>query len=69
MTNWRKAFRGIYAAVILIVIGTVAFFNAGSATGYDKFRTTEVFRLVAAGMCYGVAMIIVILYFWRDRSD
>ena len=41
---------------VLIVIGSVGFFNLTERPRFQAFHTVDVLQLLATGMCYGLAL-------------
>ncbi|HLQ51148.1 MAG TPA: hypothetical protein VK129_06585 [Terriglobales bacterium] len=69
MTNRRKVARGIFVPVFLVFMGMIAFSNAASKPSFETFRAVDVVRLIAVGMCFGAALVALIMFFRRDRSN
>lgn len=69
MTNRRKIPPGIFAPVLLVFMGTIAFSNAASKPGFDTYRAVDVVRLIAVGMCFGAAVVTLIVYVRGRRSS
>jgi hypothetical protein len=50
-------------------MGLIAFFNMASSPRFAAIRAVDVVRLMASGMCFGVALMALILFFERPRSQ
>lgn len=68
MTNQRKAAPRIFVPIFLVFMGIVAFSNAASKPSFDSFRAIDVVRLIAVGVCFGAALVSLIVFF-RDRRS
>ena len=69
MTNRRRIPSGIFVPVFLAFMGTMAFSNAASRPGFDTYRPVDVVRLIAVGMCFGAALVVLIMYLRGRRSN
>ena len=69
MTDRRKVPRGIFVPVYLTVIGIVVFLNAAGKPGFETFRAIDIVRLIAVGMCFGAALVTLIVFFRGRRSN
>ena len=54
--------------LFIAFMGFAAFFNAVSSPRFETFRTIDVFRLVASGMCFGAALAALLIFFFSRRS-
>jgi di/tricarboxylate transporter len=69
MTNRRKVAPGIFIPVFLIFMGIVALSNAASKPSFDAMRAVDVVRLVGVGMCFGAAIVTLVMFFRGPRSS
>jgi hypothetical protein len=69
MPNRRKVAPGIFIPVFLMFMGIVALSNAASKPSFDAFRAIDVVRLVAVGMCFGAALVTLIMFLRGPRSS
>jgi len=62
--------KGIPLLVPLFVLfmGCAALLNAISSPHFELFRRFEVVRLIAAGMCFGAALVWLVMLFVGSRS-
>jgi len=60
--------RGIFAFVLLVFIGSVAFYNAVTGPGFESIRAIDVVRLITVGACFGAALFSLVTFF-RDRRS
>jgi hypothetical protein len=52
-----KSYRHVATGVILpVLLGLAGFFDLSQRPGYANFRAVDVFQLIAAGMCFGIAL-------------
>jgi hypothetical protein len=57
MAAWR---RRLVAALVLVVIGLVAFSSVRTSPLFAVYRTVDMVRLMASGACFGVALLMVL---------
>lgn len=68
MTNQRKVAPRVFVPIFLVFMGIVAFSNAASKPSFEALRAVDVVRLIGAGMCFGAAVVSLVV-FLRDRSS
>jgi hypothetical protein len=66
MTNRGNAPK-IFVPLFIGFMGVAALFNVTSSPGFAAFRNVDVVRLLASGMCFGVA-IASFAIFWMGGS-
>jgi hypothetical protein len=59
MTNRRKAPR-IFVPLFVAFMGAAALFNVVSSPSFEGFRAIDVVRLIAAGGCFGAALVMLL---------
>ena len=59
MTNQRTA-PGVLVPLFVAFMGFAALINAASSPSFATFRTVDVVRLIASGMCFGAALVLFI---------
>jgi hypothetical protein len=69
VTNRRKVAPGLFVPVFLVFMGIIAFSNAASKPSFAALRAVDVVRLIAVGMCFGGALVALIMFFRGDRSN
>lgn len=61
---------GLAATVfVLIMIGSIGFFNLTRHPRFQTFHTVDVLQLIATGMCYGVALAGIIEFLRRSAEE
>jgi hypothetical protein len=58
MTNRRKGVP-ILVPLFILSVGVAVLFNFASAPGFETLRAIDVIRLIAAGMCFGGALVMM----------
>ena len=66
MPNRRKP---IFVPVFLILMGIIALSNAASKPSFDAIRAIDVLRFVGVGMCFGAAIVMLVMFFRGPRSS
>lgn len=66
MTNRRKVGASFF---VLIFMGLIAFYTIASKPRFETFHTVDVLQLIAAGMCFGVALVALVNFFRGPRSS
>ena len=61
----RKGQKGLGTYFVLIVIGSIGFFELTQKPRFQTFHTVDVLQLIATGMCYGVALAGIIALLLR----
>lgn len=62
--------RSLSASIfVLIVIGSVGFFNLTERPRFQAFHTVDILQLLATGMCYGVALAGIISLFRKPGAE
>jgi hypothetical protein len=54
---------------ILVVIGLVNFYSVAKKPRFETFQTIDVVQLIVTGMCFGVALGLLVLFLRRPRSS
>lgn len=55
--------RNMAAPFIVLFIGLVGLFSLTERPRFEMYRTVDVIQLIASGMCFGVALILLIMIF------
>ena len=45
-----------------LAAGVVGFFTVSSRPGFSAMRSVDVLQLVASGMCFGVALVALVVF-------
>jgi ABC-type nickel/cobalt efflux system permease component RcnA len=53
---------------VALLIGLAGIFNVARGPRFNAFRSVDVLQLVAAGMCFGVALVWVVRALRGDPS-
>jgi hypothetical protein len=59
---------GVFRPVLLLFMGLAVLVNFASKPGFETIRAVDVIRLIAAGMCFGVALVMLFTFFGGNRS-
>lgn len=63
MSNRRPDAPKIVVPLFIAFMGLAAFFNVAGSPGFAAYRSIDVFRLLASGMCLGAAVASLAI-FW-----
>lgn len=66
MTNRRRL---ITSTFVPLLIGLIALYNVTHDPRFAAIRSVDVVRLIASGMCFGVALVSVIALFRNPRTN
>ncbi len=55
--------------LVPLFIGLVGFSNVARQPRFDTFRAVDVLQLIGTGMCFGAALIAVVIFFRTPRSS
>jgi hypothetical protein len=69
MSNRRKFVPNLFVPLFTALMGFVAFFNMASSPRFATFHAVDVVRLIAAGMCFGAALVGLVMFFRSGRSS
>jgi hypothetical protein len=69
MNDRRNFAQRVFIPLFIAFMGLVAFTNMASSPRFATFRTIDVVRLVASGMCFGAALASLLIFFGGSRSD
>ena len=62
--------RGLAGSIlVLIVIGSIGFFNLTQRPRFQTFHSVDVLQLLATGMCYGVALAGIFALLRRRNAE
>ena len=64
MSNRRKFVPNLLVPLFIAFMGFVPFFNMASNPRFETFHAVDVIRLIAAGMCFGAALVTLIMFFF-----
>lgn len=53
---------------ILIIIGSIGLMNLMHQPRFETYRTVDVVQLLGSGMCYGVALVAIIMLIRGPRT-
>ena len=65
MMNRRQL---ISAVLVLVSVGLIGLYNVASKPRFETFHAVDVVGLIAAGMCFGAALVALIMFFRGRRS-
>jgi hypothetical protein len=54
--------------VVLVTVGLIGLYNVTSKPRFETFHTVDVLQLIVTGMCFGVALGMLIMFF-RGRHS
>ena len=55
--------------VILVFIGLVNFYSVANKPRFETFQTIDVVQFIVTGMCFGVALGLLVIFFRGPRSS
>ena len=64
----RKGGRFVAGVFIPLFFGSIMFFNVVSQPRFEAIRSIDVVRLVASGMCLGVALVSIAVFLRGPRN-
>ena len=67
-SSLSKGGRLVASVFVPLFLGFIVFFNVVRQPRFDAVRTVDIVRLVAAGMCFGVALVSVIAFLRAPRN-
>lgn len=67
MEERRKLF--VPAIFVPVLLGTIGMVYVSRNPRFEMFRAVDVLQLVASGMCYGVALMALIMSFRKSRVN
>ena len=65
MSNWRK----VVPVFSVAVIGLINLNNVAGKPRFQTFQTIDVVQLITTGMCFGVALGLLVMFFRGTRSS
>jgi hypothetical protein len=68
MTNGRGSGPKVFVPLFIGAMGLAALTNEAGSPGFAAFRTIDVVRLLASGMCLGAAVAALGIFFLGSRS-
>jgi hypothetical protein len=68
MTDRPAMVPGPLVPLFVAFMGFAALWNTATSPTFATFRAVDVVRLVASGMCFGAALVLVILFLRGPRS-
>ena len=69
MSNRRKFAPTLFVSLFVAFMGFAASSNMASNPRFATFRSIDVVRLIAGGMCFGVALVGLVMFFIGRRSS
>ena len=69
MNDRRRLVPGVFVPLFLVFMGLAAFYNVAREPRFEAFRAIDVVRLIATGMCFGAAVVALVMHFRRPRSS
>lgn len=66
MTNRRKVAPAIF---IPLFFGIIAFYNVSTRPSFATYRAVDVVTLIAVGVCFGAALVALVMFFRGPRSN
>ena len=67
MNDRRKA--RVFVPLFIAFMGFAAFSNVASRPRFETFHAVDVVGLIAAGMCFGAALVALIMFLRGRRSN
>jgi hypothetical protein len=58
----------ISAVLVPLIIGLAGLFRLMSQPRFAAYRTVDVVQMTGSGVCFGVAMMALVLYFRRSKD-
>ena len=65
MSSWRK----LVPVFVPLLAGLMAFFDIAGKPRFANFHGSDVVQLIAAGLCFGVALAKLVGFFRGPRSS
>ena len=65
MSNWRK----VVPVFSVALIGLINLNNVAGKPRFQTFQTIDVVQLITTGMCFGVALGLLVMFFRGTRSS
>jgi len=69
MSTRRRMVSVVSSVVVPVFIGLIGLSNIVSKPRFETFHTVDVVQLIASGMCFGVALVALIMFFRGPRSN
>ena len=69
MSNRRKPFHFLWAALFTAFMGLVAFSGVASKPRFETFHTLDVIRLMTAGAAIPVTLMLILFFIRGPRSE
>ena len=69
MSNRRKFVPNVFVPLFIAFMGLAALYNIASKPRFATFHGSDVLGLVAAGMCFGAALVALVMFFRGRRSS
>jgi hypothetical protein len=66
MANWRHA--GIFVPLFILFVGFAALSSVESKPRFATFHAVDVVGLIAAAMCFGAALVALVMFFRGQRA-
>lgn len=66
MSNRRQVVSGIFVPVS---VGLIGLYNVASKPRFETFQSVDVVQLIASGMCFGAALVVLVMFFRGRRSN
>jgi hypothetical protein len=58
----------MFPALFLVFMGSSALLNFASKPGFETTRPIDVVRLIGAGMCFGAALVMFVMFLRGKRG-
>ena len=68
MSSRRTFVPKVFVPLFIAFMGFAAFSNVASRPRFETFHAVDVVGLIAAGMCFGAALVALIMFFRGRRS-
>ena len=69
MNNRRRFAPKVFVPLFIASMGLVALSNVAGSPRFATFRSIDVVRLVASGMCFGAAIAALLIFFFGDSRS
>ena len=59
----------VFVSMFLLFMGLAVLVNFASRPGFETLRAVDVVRLIGAGMCFGAALVMLVMSSRNHRSN
>ena len=69
MTNHPKGVPGVFVPLFVAFMGVAALSNIATRPRFETFHAVDVVGLIGAGMCFGAAIVSLVMFFRGRRPN